>query len=87
MLEIFLPKLSLAQFKAISSHSIIYYSGEETNSHLATPSFQVVVENDEVLADPPFFQTEQPQLPILLQTLHQFTANLWIHSSTLTFVL
>ncbi|KAK4827874.1 hypothetical protein QYF61_022268 [Mycteria americana] len=54
-------KPPLVQLEAISSHPIICYLGEETNPHLATPSFQA----------------KQPQLPqplpisLVLQTLHQ----------------
>ncbi|KAK4826641.1 hypothetical protein QYF61_010569 [Mycteria americana] len=45
--------------------------------HLSTPSFQAVVESDEVSPQPPFLQAEQPQLPqplpisLVLQTLPQ----------------
>ena len=34
------------QIEAISSHSIASNLGEETNTHLTTTSFQVVIEND-----------------------------------------
>ncbi|KFO96584.1 Wiskott-Aldrich syndrome protein family member 1 [Calypte anna] len=37
--------------------------GKETNPHLATPSFQGVVESDEVSPEPPLLQAEHPQLP------------------------
>ncbi|KAK4806346.1 hypothetical protein QYF61_017215 [Mycteria americana] len=53
------------------------YLGEETDPHLATLSFQAVVESDEVSPQPPFLQAEQPQFPqplpisLVLQTLHQ----------------
>jgi len=52
-----------AQLEAISSHPITSYLGEETNTHLATISFQVVVESDKISPQPPLLQTEQPQLP------------------------
>ncbi|KAK4826066.1 hypothetical protein QYF61_005025 [Mycteria americana] len=70
-------KPPLAQLEAISSCLIACYVGEETNSHLATTSFQVVVESDKVSPQPPFLQAKQPQFPqpllirLLLQTLHQ----------------
>ncbi|KAK4823524.1 hypothetical protein QYF61_003033 [Mycteria americana] len=70
-------KLPLAQLEAVSSHPITCYLGEETDPHLSTPSFQVVVENDEVSPQPPFLQAKQPQFPqplpirLVLQTLHQ----------------
>ncbi|KAK4821927.1 hypothetical protein QYF61_004930 [Mycteria americana] len=67
----------LAQLEAISSRPITCYLGEETDPHLSTTSFQVVVESDEVSPQPPFLQAKQPQLPqpllirLVLQTLHQ----------------
>ncbi|KAK4832389.1 hypothetical protein QYF61_022244 [Mycteria americana] len=67
----------LTQLEAISSRSITCYLGEETDPHLSTTSFQVVVESNKVSPQPPFLQTEQPQFPqpllirLLLQTLHQ----------------
>ncbi|KAK4823531.1 hypothetical protein QYF61_003040 [Mycteria americana] len=70
-------KPPLAQLEAISSHPITCYLGEETDPHLSTTSFQVVVESDEVSPQPPFLQAKQSQLPqpllirLLLQTLHQ----------------
>ncbi|KAK4817319.1 hypothetical protein QYF61_009172 [Mycteria americana] len=70
-------KPPLAQLEAISSCTITCYLGEETDPHLSTTSFQVVVESDEVSPQPPFLQAKQSQLPqpllirILLQTLHQ----------------
>ncbi|KAK4828407.1 hypothetical protein QYF61_026161 [Mycteria americana] len=70
-------KPPLAQLEAISSCPITCYLGEETDPHLSTTSFQVVVESDEVSPEPPFLQAKQSQLPqpllirLLLQTLHQ----------------
>ncbi|KAK4830127.1 LOW QUALITY PROTEIN: hypothetical protein QYF61_008554 [Mycteria americana] len=70
-------KPPLAQLEAISSRPITCYLGEETDPHLATISFQVVVESDKVSPQPPFLQAKQPQFPqlllirLLLQTLHQ----------------
>ncbi|KAK4831485.1 hypothetical protein QYF61_017986 [Mycteria americana] len=70
-------KPPLAQLEAISSCPIACYLGEETDPHLATPSFQAVVESDEVSPQPPSLQAKQPQLPqpflisLVLQTLHQ----------------
>jgi len=48
-----------AQLEAISSCCL----EEETDTHLATTSFQVVVESHKVSPQPPFLQTEQPQFP------------------------
>ncbi|KAK4823924.1 hypothetical protein QYF61_008310 [Mycteria americana] len=70
-------KPPLVQLEAISSCPITYYLGEETNTHLATASFQVVVESNKVSPQPLLLQTKQPQFPqpllirLLLQTLHQ----------------
>ncbi|KAK4820013.1 hypothetical protein QYF61_017392 [Mycteria americana] len=70
-------KPPLVQLEAISSPPITCYLGEETDPHLSTASFQVVVESDNVSPEPPFLQAKQPQLPqpllirLLLQTLHQ----------------
>ncbi|KAK4821752.1 hypothetical protein QYF61_000813 [Mycteria americana] len=70
-------KPPLVQLEAISSHPSTCYLGEETNTHLSTTSFQVVVESDKVSPQPPFLQAKQSQLPqpllrrLLLQTLHQ----------------
>ena len=49
------------QLEAISSCPIGSYLGEETNTHLTTTSFQVVVETDKVSPQPPLLQTKQPQ--------------------------
>ena len=65
-----------AQLQAVSSHSVTCYLGQETNAHLFTASFQVIVES-KVSPQPPLLQTKQTQLPQLflirpvLQTLHQ----------------
>ncbi|KAK4817645.1 hypothetical protein QYF61_023235 [Mycteria americana] len=70
-------KPPLVQLEAISSCPITCYLGEETNTHLSTPSFQAVEESDKVSPQPPFLQAKQPQLPqpllirLVLQTLHQ----------------
>ncbi|KAK4820816.1 hypothetical protein QYF61_007210 [Mycteria americana] len=70
-------KPPLAQLEAISSHPITCYLGEETDPHLSTTSFQVVVESNKVSPESPSLQAKQSQLPqpllirLLLQTLHQ----------------
>ncbi|KAK4806152.1 hypothetical protein QYF61_001075 [Mycteria americana] len=70
-------KPPLAQLEAISSRPITCYLGEETDPHLSTTSFQVVVESNKVSPQPPFLQAKQPQFPqpllirLVLQTLHQ----------------
>ncbi|KAK4828032.1 hypothetical protein QYF61_022809 [Mycteria americana] len=67
----------LTQLEAISSRPITSHLGEETNIHLATTSFQVVVESNKVSPQPPLLQTKQSQVPqpllirLVLQTLHQ----------------
>ena len=57
------PKSPLTHLEAISFCPITCYLGEETNTHLATTSFQVVAESDKVSPGPPFLQTKQPQFP------------------------
>ncbi|KAK4821381.1 hypothetical protein QYF61_018919 [Mycteria americana] len=54
-------KPPLAQLEAVSSCPITCYLGEETDPHLSTPSFQVVVESNKVSPQPPFLQAKQPQ--------------------------
>ena len=36
------------KFEAVSSHPVTSYLGEETNTHLTTTSFQVVLESNKV---------------------------------------
>lgn len=43
----------LPTFEAAICHPITSYLGEETNSHLTTTSFQVLVESDKVSPEPP----------------------------------
>ncbi|KAK4814173.1 hypothetical protein QYF61_010005 [Mycteria americana] len=70
-------KPPLVQLEAISSCPIVCYLGEETDPHLSTTSFQVVLESEKVSPQPPFLQAKQPQFPqpllirLVLQTLHQ----------------
>ena len=56
-------KPPLAQLEAVSSCPIASYLGEETDTHLATTSFQVVVESSKVCPEPSFLQIEQSQVP------------------------
>jgi len=56
----------MMQLEAISSRPIAGYFGEETDTHITTPSFQVVVESDKVSPQSPLLQTEQPHFPQLL---------------------
>ncbi|KAK4828042.1 hypothetical protein QYF61_023080, partial [Mycteria americana] len=69
-------KPPLVQLEAISSCPITCYLVEETDPHLSTTSFQVVVESNKVSPQPPFLQAKQPQFPqpllirLVLQTLH-----------------
>ncbi|KAK4826164.1 LOW QUALITY PROTEIN: hypothetical protein QYF61_005737 [Mycteria americana] len=67
-------KPPLVQLEAISSCPIACYLGEETDPHLSTTSFQVVVESNKVPPEPPFLQAKQPQFPqplFMRLTLHQ----------------
>ena len=59
-------KPPLIQLEVISSRPVTSYLGEETNTHLTTTSFQVVVERKMVPPQPPLVLTKQPQLPQLL---------------------
>jgi len=52
-------KPPLAQPEVVFSHPIASYLGEETNTLLATTSFQVAVESNKVPPQPPLLQTEQ----------------------------
>ncbi|KAK4825477.1 LOW QUALITY PROTEIN: hypothetical protein QYF61_027632 [Mycteria americana] len=67
-----LPQRNLKPFPLV-----LWLLGEETDPHLSTTSFQVVVETNKVSPQPPFLQTKQPQFPqpllirLVLQTLHQ----------------
>jgi len=49
----FQSKSPLTQLAAISSCPISSCLGEETNTHLTTTSFQIVVEQDKVSPQPP----------------------------------
>ena len=65
------------QLEAIASHLITWYLGEGTDNHLASISFQAVVESKKVSPQHPFLQNKQTQFPqpllirLVLQTLHQ----------------
>lgn len=62
------------QLEAISSCSIANYLGEETDLHLAIPSFLAAVENDKGFLECHFLQAKQPQLLFLrlvVQSIHQ----------------
>lgn len=57
-----LSKPPLMQPEAISSHPLDSYLGEQTNPHLPSASFQVVVESDKVPPEPPFLQTKSMKM-------------------------
>ena len=61
-------KPPLVQLEAIFSRPVTCYLGEETDTHLTTTSFQVVVESDKVSPEPPLLQAKQPQCPQLFLT-------------------
>jgi len=44
-----ISNLNLAQLKAIPSHLVTSYAGEEADLHLATTSLQVTVESNKVI--------------------------------------
>lgn len=54
------PEPPLAQLEALSSCPVPCCLGEGTDTHLATPAFQVVVERNKVPLEPPFLQADQP---------------------------
>lgn len=63
--EIF-HRILMAQLEAILSCFITCYLADP---HLATISFQAVIESDEVSSEPSFLQAEQPQhLSLVLLT-------------------
>jgi len=53
-------KHSPVQLEAVSSGP---YLGKETDAHLATTSFQAVVESDKVSPQPAFVHTKQLECP------------------------
>lgn len=53
---------------ALYSHPGTCCLGEQAKPHLATTFFQVVVENDKVITEPPLLQAKQLQLPQPLLT-------------------
>jgi len=53
------PEPPLVQHEAIPSWPFASYLREESDPHLATTSFQVVVEGYEVTSEPPLLQTKQ----------------------------
>ena len=71
------PESFLVQLEAIPSSPIISYVREQADLHLATVSFQVVVESDKVSSKPPLLQTKQSQFPqpllirLVIETPHQ----------------
>jgi len=56
----------LTQLEAIASRPIAGYLGEETNTHLTTPSFQVVVGSEKVKR-PGAWPDRVEEMPDLLQ--------------------
>lgn len=56
---------ALAQFEIMPSCSLTIFLGEEAHPHMATLSFQAVLESDKVTHEPPFLQAKQPQFPQL----------------------
>ncbi|TRZ20611.1 hypothetical protein HGM15179_006508 [Zosterops borbonicus] len=61
----------------MSSHPVACCLGEEAKPHLATATFQGVLESGKTFLEPSFHQAKQTQLPqlllvgITLETLHQ----------------
>jgi len=71
------PEPALVQLKAIASHPIARYVGEEADPHPATISYQGVVESNKVSPDSSLLQIKKLQFPqpllirLVLQTPHQ----------------
>ena len=65
------------QLKALPSHPIISYLGEEANIRLAMTSLQAILESDKVSPESSLLQSKQLQFPqlllirLVLQTPHQ----------------
>jgi len=57
---------AMTQLEAVSSCPSTCYLEKETDTHLATTSFQVVVESHKVSTEPPFVQDKKPPFPQLL---------------------
>ncbi|TRZ19794.1 hypothetical protein HGM15179_007312 [Zosterops borbonicus] len=78
----------LAQLEAISYCPVAGFLGEETDPHMATALFQVVVESNTVSPDSPFLQAEHLHLPQPtphVTYLRPFTNSivlLWVLSNT-----
>lgn len=52
------------QLEAISLPLIACFLGQQINPQIATASFWVTVESDNVTPEPPFLQVKQPQLSL-----------------------
>lgn len=78
----------LEQLEAISSCSIACSLKGGTSPHLATTSFQGVMESNKDPPEPPFVQVKQPQhlqlllTKLVLQTLPQPLSHFWAQSRT-----
>ena len=57
---------------------------EEADFHLATASFQVVVESNKVSPEPPLLQTKQFQFPqpLLIRLLLLFQEGNWVYNTS-----
>nr|XP_054483765.1 uncharacterized protein LOC129117232 [Agelaius phoeniceus]XP_054483773.1 uncharacterized protein LOC129117232 [Agelaius phoeniceus] len=64
----------VTHLEAVSSGSVSCCLEKETNPHLATATFQGVVESDKVTPESPFLQAKHPQLPQLFLTGSVFQA-------------
>ena len=79
-------KPPLAQVEDVFSRVVTCYLQKETDTHLTTTSFQVVIESRKVPSQPPLLRTKQLQLPqpllitLVLQTPHQPHCPFWTRS-------
>lgn len=74
ILNLYLP----SHRKAISSSPVTAGMAGETNLYLTTASFQVVVESDELLSEPPLLKNKQTQIPqpLLIKHILELTQTL-----------
>jgi len=81
-------KPPLTQLETVPFCPVACYLGEETDTHIITSSFQIVVENKKVSPQPPFLLAKQPLFPQPLlirfcaRPFTNFVALLWTCSST-----
>lgn len=90
------PKLPLVKFEAVSSCPVICYLREESDPHLATTSFEVIVKSDKVFPEtlPPGWTPQCSQLLLIklvvghnLHQLHCPSLDMCQHQNVLPVVI